>query len=103
MLSGLKLEETNHRLNEIQKQYKSTFEWLFENELAFIPRLTDFDGCGLYWITGSGMSTIMKLARQNPRSLKFLLQNAGGNFFFPFVNKTQTQMIQTKLGRWRTR
>ncbi|KAE8453313.1 hypothetical protein EG329_011380 [Mollisiaceae sp. DMI_Dod_QoI] len=73
MISSINFEETGHRLNEIQAQYKSTFEWIFDDEeLGFLSWLGS--PREVYWISGkpgSGKSTLMKLARQDTRTNVF--------------------------------
>ncbi|KAF4549767.1 Hypothetical protein D9617_20g028230 [Elsinoe fawcettii] len=70
MIYSLELEETGHRLREIQSQYSSTFEWIFNDEsLGFSSWLRD--SRGIYWIQGKpgcGKSTLMKLARDDART-----------------------------------
>lgn len=77
MINSLDIEETGHRLNEIQAQYKSTFEWIFNDEsLTFAEWLRSPNE--LYWISGkpgSGKSTLMKLARQDSRTYGFFRQH----------------------------
>lgn len=80
MMNSLNIEETGHRLSEIQAQYKSTFEWIFDNEdLGFTFWLGSPQE--LYWISGkpgSGKSTLMKLARQDTRTYDFFSKHDPG-------------------------
>jgi hypothetical protein len=73
MIRSLNVEETGHRLEEVQAQFTSTFEWIISNkELEYKAWLQDRRG--LYWISGkpgSGKSTLMKFIRQHPRTLKY--------------------------------
>ncbi|EHK18734.1 uncharacterized protein TRIVIDRAFT_66772 [Trichoderma virens Gv29-8] len=76
LIDSLNIEETGHRLNEIEAQYKSTFEWIFDDEdLGFCSWLKSSEE--IYWISGkpgSGKSTLMKLARQDTRTSNFFGQ-----------------------------
>jgi hypothetical protein len=77
MLDSLNVVETGYRLGDIQDRYQSTFEWIYNNKkLGFVPWLRKESG--LYWINGkpgSGKSTLMKFARQDPRTLDFYDQH----------------------------
>jgi hypothetical protein len=72
--NSLDHEARNHRYDDIQEPYKSTFQWIYE-----IPgkQFTEWlkGGRGLFWISGKagcGKSTMMKFIYDDPRTLHII-------------------------------
>lgn len=75
LIKSLAPPELEFRLDDIEKSFENTFDWLFETpEPGFTQWLRD--GTGLFWIRGkpgSGKSTLMKFISLDRRTNEYML------------------------------
>ncbi|KAI0596694.1 hypothetical protein F4775DRAFT_282821 [Biscogniauxia sp. FL1348] len=78
------------RIRQVSSHHKDSFEWLFTDQVNFSKWLADDKGefSPIFWITGkpgSGKSTLMRFAMQDPRLLSLAPDGEGkplGYFFY---------------------
>ncbi len=76
-LRSLNSADARIRIENVDKAYGKTFEWIFDPELGFQDWLKGKDVSTKYWIQGkpgSGKSTLMKFAKDRPLTRKLLEQ-----------------------------
>ncbi|KAL7937859.1 hypothetical protein V8C35DRAFT_290115 [Trichoderma chlorosporum] len=74
LLSRLHAPERDRRLEQIEKTFSHTFDWIFDDRSAGLSKWLQ-DGQGVFWISGkpgSGKSTLMKLIVNDPRTGELL-------------------------------
>lgn len=72
MRASLRRDETGYRLSDVEAQYQSTFEWIFDKERANYTTWLEALG-PIFWVSGkpgSGKSTIMKMVREDRRTVE---------------------------------
>ncbi|KAI9772169.1 MAG: hypothetical protein M1839_002540 [Geoglossum umbratile] len=77
-LNSLNWSETRTRIDEVEKTYRDTYQWIFTDRVSFVDWLGRLDE-NIFWIQGkpgSGKSTLMKFALHDPRTSS-LLERSG--------------------------
>ena len=100
-LESLNDAEARARIRQVSPTHKDSFEWLFSDKVPFVKWLSDvnYEFSPIFWITGkpgSGKSTIMRFAMQDPRLLD-LLPNGQGKPVGYFFNLRGKNIIQKSL------
>jgi hypothetical protein len=100
---------TRARFKAVTEAHPKTFQWLFDRtQVPFVAWLEEADANKLFWIRGkpgSGKSTLMEFALQDPRTKRYLIGNgpqwAVAGFFFHDrvvgVQKSLSGMLQELL------
>ncbi|KAF2194153.1 hypothetical protein K469DRAFT_192398 [Zopfia rhizophila CBS 207.26] len=106
VLESLFLPDHEERLNQVEKAYRGTFEWLYQDTVPFVQWLRE--GNGIFWISGkpaSGKSTLLKFAVSDTRTYQYLHQNNSDNrwitsdFFFTNRGKQEQRCVEGLLQR----
>jgi len=74
-LDSLNFLEARDRIAEVERTFEGTYEWIFGKEVRFAEWLRDQSAATIYWVQGkpgSGKSTVMKFALQNPETRRLL-------------------------------
>lgn len=74
-LDSLNLLEARDRIAEVERTFEGTYEWIFGKEVGFAEWLRDRNSATIFWVQGkpgSGKSTVMKFALQNPETRRLL-------------------------------
>ncbi|KAI3318127.1 hypothetical protein HD806DRAFT_325111 [Xylariaceae sp. AK1471] len=83
---------------QVSQSHRGSFEWLFKDSVPFMSWLSDDDSMyePIFWITGkpgSGKSTLMRFALEDPRTQTFLATSRGHAmaYFFHLRGKSLMQ------------
>ncbi|KAI1491228.1 hypothetical protein F5X96DRAFT_488961 [Biscogniauxia mediterranea] len=97
-LESLNEPDARARIRQVSPNHKDSFEWLFTDKVAFREWLADDkdEFSPIFWITGkpgSGKSTIMRFAMQDPRLLSLVPDGEGKplGYFFHLRGKNTVQ------------
>ncbi|KAI1635272.1 hypothetical protein F4809DRAFT_614548 [Biscogniauxia mediterranea] len=97
-LESLNEPDARARIRQVSRNHKDSFEWLFTDKVAFREWLADDKGefSPIFWITGkpgSGKSTIMRFAMQDPRLLSLVPDGKGNplGYFFHLRGENTVQ------------
>ena len=85
-LTSLHSLEAQHRFEDIKPAHYKTYNWLFDHQVGFEDWLEGKIPSNIYWIQGkpgSGKSTLIKFAMNNPLTRELLMKYT--NNFWMFV------------------
>src|SRR5258707_175165 len=89
-LASLNMSQPRTRINEVEKSFGNTYQWIFSDQVTFVKWLCEQGRESIYWIQGkpgSGKSTLMKFVLRH-QTTSILLQKCHGSrwiqagFFF---------------------
>lgn len=89
-LSSLNSRIARDRITQVSMRHKDSFEWLYDSKaVPFRTWLTNSAyNQPIFWVTGkpgSGKSTLMRFAMQDPRTQAYLKENQNDNNSWHFI------------------